>query len=147
MGPPLLTPRCRHSSCTIQSDDGSTKCIIIIGGWTDEEENSKSTEILYVADQKWVQGPNLPVGIRSAACVALPPTSNFACVVVGGYTLEDPSSGEPHLEDHHWMTIIGPPHLDVTYPNVYGLDTKLMKWTLLGEIRTSRTCHIALPIS
>ena len=129
MGPSLLTPRCRHSSCTIQSDDGSTRCVIIIGGWTDEEQNSKSTEILYIADQKWVQGPNLPVGIRSSACVALPPASNFACVIIGGYTIEATSSNE------------------VTCPNVYGLDKNLMKWTFLGEIRTSRTRHIALPVS
>ena len=129
MGPPLLTPRCCHSSCTVQSDDGSTKCIIIIGGLTDEEQNSKSTEILHIADQKWVQGPNLPVGIRNSACVALPPTSNFACVIVGGYTNDVSQSNE------------------VTYPNVYGLEKNLMKWTLLGEIRTSRTCHIALPVS
>ena len=129
MGPPLLTPRCRHSSCTVQSDDGSTKCIIIIGGLTDEEQNSKSTEILHIADQKWVQGPNLPVGIRNSACVALPPTSNFACVIVGGYTIEANQSNE------------------VTYPNVYGLEKNIIKLTFLGEIKTSRTFHIALPVS
>ena len=137
MGPPLLTPRCRHSSCTIQSDDGSTKCIIIIGGLTENEEIeefeeikvSKSTEILYFAEQKWVQGPELPVGLAAAACIALPPSSNFSCIVIGG------------------TTEVAYTSYGAISSNVYGLDKNLMKWTLLGQIRTSRSCHIALPIS
>ena len=142
MGPPLLTPRCRHSSCTIQSDDGSRKCIIIIGGWTEKVKFSKSTEILYLAEQKWVQGPELPGGIRSPACIPLPPTSNFACVVVGGYTFNN-TSRTSWVDT--WLTPGG--QNEVTLPNVYGLDKNLMKWTLLGKIKTSRTNHIALPVS
>ena len=124
MGPPLLTPRCRHSSCTIQSDDGSTKCIIIIGGWTDHESFSKSTEILDLTDQKWIQGPELAVGIKAAACVALPLSSNFACVIVGGKSKKDYYSSD-----------------------VYGLDKNSTEWTLLGKMRKGRHSHIALPIS
>ena len=123
MGPPLLTPRCRHSSCTVQSDDGSTKCIIIIGGLTNEEQNSKSTEILHIEDQKWVKGPNLPGGIRSSACVALPPTSDFACVLIGGRTEKYKYIGK----------------------NVFGLKKSLDEWTLLGQITNGRFSHIALP--
>ena len=129
MGPPLLTPRCRHSSCTIQSDDGSTKCIIIIGGQTDLEEFSKSTEILYLAKKSWVKGPELPEGVNSAACVALPSTSNFACVVIGGFTKEA-------------VSLPG-----ATSSNVYGLNKDLNGWTFLDKISTSRAIHIALPIS
>ena len=124
MGPPLLTPRCGHSSCTIQSDDGSIKCIIIIGGWTDEEHNSKSREILHIVDKKWVQGPNLPVGIRNSACLALPPTSKFFCVLIGGYTKENSYTS-----------------------NAYGLNRSSNEWTLLGKIRRGRYNHIALPLS
>ena len=120
----LLTPRFRHSSCALLSDDGSTRCIIIIGGWTYKEQNSKSTEILHIADQKWVQGPNLPVGMRSSACVALPPTSNFSCVIIGN------SSGEESFSS-----------------GVYGFDKSLSEWTPLGKIRKGRYNHIALPIS
>ena len=122
-GPSLFTPRVGHSSCVIQSDDGSDKCIIIIGGWTDQESFLKSTEILDLTDQKWVQGPELAVGMRAAACVALPPSSNFACVVVGGWTKKEDCSS-----------------------NVYGLDKSLMEWKLLGKIRNGRHSHIALPI-
>ena len=123
-GPSLFTPRVGHSSCVIQSDDGSDKCVIIIGGWTDQERFSKSTEILDLTEKKWIQGPDLAVGIKAAACVALPLSSNFACVVVGGWTKKEYYSS-----------------------NVYGLDKSLTEWTFLGKIRNGRRSHIALPIS
>ena len=44
------------------------------------------TEILHSKSPKWVQGPELPLGISNASCVALPPTSDIACIVVGGET-------------------------------------------------------------
>ena len=89
------------------------------------EENlySRSTEILNIEDQKWVKGPNLPYGNGKAACVSLPPTTNFACVIVGGETFESYSS------------------------NVYGLNKSLNEWRHLGKIRKERQCHIALPLS
>ena len=74
--------------------------------------------------QKWIDGPELPLGISQASCVALPPTHNFACVLVGGRTKEEEYSS-----------------------NVYGLIRSLKEWTLLGEIRTGRRGHIALPLS
>lgn len=73
---------------------------------------------------KWIQGPELPLGIRWASCVALPPTHKFACVLVGGCTKEDKYSS-----------------------NVYGLNRSSKEWTPLGKIRTGRYCHIALPFS
>ena len=84
----------------------------------------KSTEILVLTDQKWVRGPEFAVGIKAAACVALPPSSNFSCVVIGGWTEKEDYSS-----------------------NVYGLDKSLTEWTLLGKIRNGRHSHIALPIS
>ena len=120
----MLEPRAGHSTCAIQSDDGSTKCILIIGGFT-YAKKSKTTEILYLTKRNWIHGPRLPVEIESAACVAHPPTSNFACVIVGGSSINSSSSSS----------------------NVYGLDKSLSKWTLLGKIRNERYGHIALPIS
>ena len=73
---------------------------------------------------KWFQGPELPLGIFETSCVALPPTHNFACVLVGGKTKEEEYSS-----------------------NVYGLNRSLKEWTLLGKIRTGRCNHIALPLS
>ena len=73
---------------------------------------------------KWTQGPELPLGISETSCVALPPTHNFACVLIGGKTEEEEYSS-----------------------NVYGLNRSLKEWTLLGEIRTGRCGHVALPLS
>ena len=73
---------------------------------------------------KWIQGPELPLGIKGSSCVALPPTHNNTCVLVGGWTKEDKYSS-----------------------NVYGLNRSSKEWTLLGKIRTGRYGHIALPFS
>ena len=68
----------------MQLDDESVHCIVI-GGTTEHEGHySKSTEIFNFNDQKWVQGPTLPRGISSSACIAAPRLSSFACVLVGG---------------------------------------------------------------
>ena len=125
-GPSLLTPRMYHCSCVIQSDDESTESIIIIGGNTKEEDDSNTTEILDLNVQKWVQGPALPLGARYTACVTLPPTSNFSCVVFGTETRKE-SSGTC----------------------VYGLEKRLMEWKLLGkfETRSWQSVRIALPFS
>ena len=123
-GPSLLKPRWRHSSCAIRSEDGSTKSIIIVGGETDPPPSINTTEILHLKDPKWVQGPELPLGIRYASCVELPLTSSFACVLIGGYT-----------ENGNYSS------------DVYGLNRRFTEWTHLGEIRATRSSHIALPIS
>ena len=126
-GPSLLAARARHSSCAIQSDDGSIKSIIAISGNTDHEYNSETTELLDFRDKKWVEGPDLPLGIRDSACVALPPTSYFACIVVGGEISEGITNKYSS--------------------NVYGLNKSLDEWTLLGKITRGRSRHIALPLS
>ena len=120
----MLTPRDYHCSCAIQSDDGLTKCVILMGGTTNKGRFSKSTAILNLKDKKWVQGPLLPEGIEDAACVAQPPKCDLACVVVGGET-----GGESFSL------------------NVYGLNKTLTKWYTLGKIKTVRRRHIALPRS
>ena len=120
-----------HCSCVIPSEDGSTQSIIIIGGTTEDREVSNTSEILDLNGQKWVQGPALPLGVRYRACVTLPPTSNFSCVVFGSET-GIKSSGE----------------------DIYGLDKRLMEWKLLGKFTTKRQnrfftadFYIALPLS
>ena len=75
---------------------------------------SKTTEILCVTEQKWVQGPRLPVDLGFATCAALPPTSNFACVIVGCSLSEK------------------------SFLYVYGLDKNLSEWTLLGRIKNRK---------
>ena len=122
-GPPLITARLDHSSCVFQLDDRSTYCIVIGGVTGHDEKYSKSTEILTFNDRKWVEGPTLPCGINSSACVAAPQLSNFACVLVGGYT----------EESSNWQ-------------NVYGLSKNLSEWKLLGTIKKGRLNHILLPL-
>ena len=77
-----------------------------------------------IKDQKWVQGPELPCGIRFATCTALPQSNNFACVVVGGQSEEENYSSQ-----------------------VYALNKTMSEWTVLGNIRIGRYSHIAIPIS
>ena len=127
----MISARYGHCSCIIQSDDGTTDAIIIIGGDTDEGITN-TTEIFNIKESKWTQGPPLPVGIDRAACVSLPPTmksvSNISCVVVGG-------------------------QMDIRINNkynssdVYGLNSSLTSWTHLGKIRRERHGHIVLPLS
>ena len=132
-GPLLLERRKNHSSCAIQSEDGSTQSIIIVGGAILQGSGlgyASTTEILHSKAPKWVQGPELPLGISNASCVALPPTSDIACIVVGGET-----SRAGRFSGRTFSSY------------VYGLNRRLTEWTLLGTIRTGRFSHIALPIS
>ena len=124
-GPSMLSPREDHSSCSIQSDDGSIQSIIIIGGMVNyfNEKFSKTTEIFDIKEQKWAKGPDLPIEITEASSVSLPPTANFACVLIGGQT-----------ETDKWTS------------NVYGLTKSLKEWKFLGTIRTSRKGHLALSL-
>ena len=73
---------------------------------------------------KLIRGPELPSGIRSASCVALPPTSDFSCVLIGGMTEKGIHSSK-----------------------VYGLNGSLDEWTLLGEIKTGISDHITILLS
>ena len=95
-----------------------------MGGTTYHEGHySKSTEIFNFNDQKWVQGPTLPRGISSSACIAAPRLSSFACVLVGG-----DSEDRCNLQ------------------NIYGLSKNLSEWKLLGAIKKGRHFHILLPL-
>lgn len=115
-------------SCPIQSEDGTIDGIIILGGkvqggsilslhrYSREIANYPvSTEIMMVKDKKWIEGPRLPIGIKSTALVSLPPTLNYACVAVGGSNF-DAATGK----------------YDAT--NVYGLNRSLTTWTVLGQL-------------
>ena len=111
-------------SCPIQSEDGTIDSIIILGGKVENgteglENYPISTEIMTVKDQMWIEGPKLPIGIKSTALVSLPPTLMYACVAIGGYTL-DAAIGK-HDDN-----------------NVYGLDRLLTTWTLLGKLKNQQ---------
>ena len=116
----------------MQSDDGSTKCIIVIGGLTDEGPDEKvlrTSEILDLENREWVQGPELPLGLENSACIAIPPTYDFACVVVGGWSEEETEEGQIHSS------------------NICGLKKSLSEWKVLGKIKRGRSNHITLPLS
>ena len=117
-GPLLLTPRYYHSSCAVQLDDGSTQCIIVIGG---PEYWPGSTEIYDIKNGKWVIGPPLPYGERYASCGPLPPTSKYACLAIGR-----------DINDFNFSW------------NVYGLNRILTGWTLLGKTKKGSKSYIAL---
>ena len=123
--PPLLDGRNYHTSCAIKSQNGNIKSIIAIGGDTTEEMFSKSTEIYKIRENKWIRGPDLPIGVRSAACVAVPPkiNINYCCLVIGGYSPEEMFSS-----------------------NIYALDNNLTAWFLIGRLKTGRRNHIALSL-
>ena len=128
-----MSARTHHSSCAIQADDGLTKCILILGGQTNQETFSKSTEIFNINDQKWIQGPSLPFGVKYAACVALPPTSNFACALIGG------KINDKELWEQKAYSL-----------RVHGLNKALTKWSFLGKISewpVGAGHHIALALS
>ena len=136
----MLEPRACHSSCAIQSDNGSTQCIIVIGGLTKKGPSLNSVEILNVkhkkshwsigtkwsiSNQKWVQGPPLPCVVKYAKCVPLLPMTNFACVIIGGWNGRD----------------------ELYSSDVYGLNKELTEWKLLGKMKTGRRNHTAIPLS
>ena len=84
---------------------------------------TKSTEVLKTDESSWSKGPNLPIGIRSAACVSIPCKfrTKYASLVIGGYTPDEKFS-----------------------PNIYALDIDLTEWHLIGKLKTGRRNHIAL---
>ena len=119
----MQSARYYHCSCIIQSDNGTPDSIIVIGGFTNEGI-SNTTEIFIIREKKWIQGPTFPFKISDAACASLPPTTSFACAVVGGWTdKEEPSS------------------------DVYGLNRSLTSWKYLGKIKKGKFRHIVLPLS
>ena len=89
-------------------------------------------------DLMWTQGPPMPCGIRFSACVPLPPTTNFACLVIGGDTRQYEKIILPSGKHDKY---------DEYTSDVYGLNNELTEWRLLGKIRTGRSKHIALPLS
>ena len=86
--------------------------------------DSISTEIYNIKDEMWIQGPTLPCEERCATCAPLPPTSNYACILIGKGTVKNNFSS-----------------------NVYGLNKNLTDWTLLGKIKKGSDHYIALPLS
>ena len=84
---------------------------------------STSTEVFEIERNMWSRGPDIPVGLRSAACVAIPPKFGiqYCCLLIGGYSSEEKFS-----------------------PNIYALDNRLTTWFLIGKLQIGRRNHIAL---
>ena len=97
---------------------------------TDNEYWSTDTEILNLKEQRWIKGPNLPLGIHDASCVALPQILDLTCLLIGG-------KAEKYGNEYKF---------DIR-KSVYGLKKSLDEWILLGTIETGRFSHIALPFS
>ena len=68
--------------------------------------------------------------MQGAACVALPSTSNFACLVLGGFKEDEDDEDEYKL-----------------LSDVYGLNKKLTEWTFLGKMREGICNHVGLLLS
>ena len=135
-GPPLLTARSNHSSCAIKSEDGATQGIIVIGGkGYCKDYPLISTEILRTTEQKWTQGPDLPMGIAEASCIELPSSMNYVCLIIGGTTTSSISLAS--------MTI----HFNNPSSLVYGLDKSLSTWIPLGKISERSGGLLALAFS
>ena len=94
-----------------------------MGGLTKDLVDVYLTEIYNIKDEMWVQGPTLPCEERCASCAPLPPTSNYACIVIGKGTVENNFSS-----------------------NVYGLKKNLTEWILLGKTKKGSDFSVALPL-
>ena len=125
-GPPLSSPRSSHCSCVIKSEDGTDDCIILIGGCYPAYPRDilDTTEIFSIKEKTWSQGPKLPIKLTDSACVALPPTTKYSCLVIVG-------KGEYDAQ---------------TSSEIYGLNRSLTAWSFLGTVG-KRCGHIALPLS
>ena len=129
----MISPRSCHASCTILSEDGSTDCIILIGGYTENKQLNESygreylntTEILKIQEENWIEGPKLPDEMKVLGCVGLPPSSNYGCLVVGGRIKVDKDRSTTDQDLHFWPKAT----------NLYGLEKSLTSWTFLGQLK------------
>ena len=119
-GPQLLEGRNCHSSCALKSIDGT---IVIVEGYTESSPNSSSTELFSIKENRWSRGPNLPIGVSSASCVALPNHTSYSCLLIGGWSKSEEGK-EFDLSD-----------------SIYALDKDLKTWALVGHLKEARYGH------
>ena len=120
-GPKLLEGRRFHSSCALKSRDGTINTVLIVGGCTKSSFFSSSTELFSIKENIWSRGPDLPIVVRSASCVALPYHAGYSCLLIGG---ESEEAKEEYISD-----------------SIYALDNDLKRWTLVGHLKEARYGH------
>ena len=88
---------------------------------------SSSTELFNIKENSWSKGPNLPVVVWRASCVALPYHARYSCLLIGGKSEEAKVSirykGE-YISD-----------------SIEALDNDLKSWTLVGHLKEARYGH------
>ena len=95
--------------------------IVIVGGYTESSLMTSSTELFNIKENRWSRGPDLPIVVRSASCVALPHHPIYSCLLIGGRSKE---SKEEYISD-----------------SIYALDNDLKRWTLVGHLKEARYGH------
>ena len=125
-GPQLLEGRHCHSSCSLISSEGSIDTIVIVGGYTESSAISSSTELFSIKENRWSIGPDLPIVVSSASCVALPNHKTYSCLLIGGWSKE---GKEYYLSD-----------------SIYALDKELKTWALVGRLKDARYGHTIILI-
>ena len=73
----------------------------------------------------WSRGPDLPIVVRSASCVALPYHAGYSCLLIGG----ESENAKEYISD-----------------SIYALDNDLKRWTLVGHLNEARYGHAVTPI-
>ena len=110
-----------HSSCALKSREGTINAVLIVGGRTKSSLFSSSTELFSIKENMWSRGPDLPIVVRSASCVALPYPAGYSCLLIGGRSDE---AKEEYISD-----------------SINALDNDLKRRTLVGHLKEARYGH------
>ena len=117
----MLEGRHFHSSCALKSREGIINTILIVGGCTKSSPITSSSELFSIKENRWSKGPDLPIVVKSASCVALPYHTIYSCLLIGGRSKE---GTEEYISD-----------------SIYALDNDLNGWTLVGHLKEARCGH------
>ena len=110
----------------MKSREGNVNTIVIVGGCTESSYFSSSTEILSIKENRLSRGPDLPIVVRSASCVALPYHKRYSCLLIGGRSKE---GKEDYISD-----------------SIYALENDLKRWILVGHLKEARWGHSVILI-
>ena len=121
----MLEGRHFQSSCALKSREGIINTILIVGGCTKSSPNKykykSSSELFSIKENRWSKGPDLPIVVKSASCVALPYHTIYSCLLIGGRSEEEKES---YISD-----------------SIYALENDSKRWTLLGHLKEARCGH------
>ena len=78
---------------------------------------TSSTELFNIKENRWSRGPNLPIGVNSASCVAPRNHTSYSCILIGGWSNNKVSD------------------------SIYALDKDLKAWALVGHLKEARYGH------